>query len=125
MRITFNGHAFVRRRVGRYTWHGAAGQTVQDVTDAKLIAELLTAPARLEATGEFVIARDEPLRKELKLKPDQIIALAIEANVTSVADLAALRPTKALADALAAPLDALKGWVEQARALTTTPQQEA
>jgi hypothetical protein len=118
MRIVFNGLSFVRRVVGAYTWD--TDSPVQEVTEPALIAELLTLPETTR--GVFALAKDEPLKAKLKLTPDQIVTLALEANVASVADLAALRPSRALADALAAPLDTLKRWVTEARALST--QQE-
>lgn len=119
MRIAFHGLHHVRRIVEAYTWDRQ--NPVQEVTDPALIADLLTLPAN--PRGHFAVAADEPLLT-LGIAPEQLARLALEAKVTSAADLAALRPTRALADALAAPLTTLKRWVTEARSLTSSPQQE-
>jgi len=118
MRIVFTGPSFVRRVVEPYSWEPGPEPRVQEVADPALAAELLTLPGSSLASGEFVLAKDEPLAA-LGLTLDQIVTLALEAKVASVSDLAALRPTTALADALAAPLSTLKRWVADARAHTT------
>lgn len=119
MRIAFHGLHHVTRVVGAHTWTKDA--PVQEVSDPALAAELLTLPET--SRGRFALADDEPLLA-LGLTPNQIAALALEAKVASVAEFAALRPSRALADALAAPLDTLKRWVTEARALIRSSQQE-
>jgi hypothetical protein len=113
MRVRYTGYGLVRRVVGDYTWHGDAGAWVQDVAESALLAELLTSPG-----AEFVIADDDPLVL-IGLTTDQCAALAL-AGVASAADLADMRPSSALADALSVSLPTLRGWCDAARNATKT-----
>jgi len=83
VKINYTGPKCVTRQVAHYEWSAATAFT-QEVMEAPLIAELLTAPEL-----RFVLATDEPLTQIKGIGEQGAIELAL-AGIATVAALATL-----------------------------------
>lgn len=112
MKIRFVGPQVVRRVVAQYEWSQRTG-FVQDVAEADLVAELLTAPE-----GRFVAERDDPLLVLDGVGEQRAAELAL-AGVVSLADLVVLNDAgiSRLDKTLWASRKQIRAWVQQARSL--------
>lgn len=117
MLIRYTGPQIIRRIIGQYEWSRAT-EFVQDVTDASLAAELLTAPE-----GRFAVATMDPLINLDGIGEQRAAELAL-AGIATLADLAALDDIGIgrLDKSLWASRKQIRAWVFQARELLGAQQ---
>lgn len=112
MQIRFVGPQVVRRLVAQYEWSTATG-FVQEVTEADLVAELLTDP-----TGHFVVDAADPLLTLKGVGPQRAAELAL-AGIGTLGDLAALDGSgiQRLAAVISGSSQQVRAWVRQAQGI--------
>lgn len=122
MRIRWVGAMVVKRMIGAYEWSQKTG-FVQEVTEAGLAAELLSAPQEA-----FVVDADDALTVLTGVGP-QVVASMTLAGIATLADLAALDETgvRRLDKAIWASSKQIRAWVKQAREILgqSVEEQEA
>jgi predicted flap endonuclease-1-like 5' DNA nuclease len=112
VQIRFVGPQVVRRLVAQYEWSSQAGW-VQEVTEAGLVAELLTEP-----TGNFVVDAAEPLLTLKGVGVQRAAELAL-VGIGTLGDLAALDGAgiQRLAVLISGSSQQVRAWVRQAQGI--------
>lgn len=122
MKIRWVGSQIILRMVGEYVWSRETG-FVQEVTDAALVAELLTSPH-----DAFAIDQDDAVSALAGIGPQRAANMAM-AGIATLADLAALNEAgiKRLDAQIWASAKQIRVWVKQAREILgqSTEEQEA